>query len=697
MNTTAHPRTPPATLSSPAHALRPGTRLGDFEIHSTLGQGGFSIVYLATDLRLGREVAIKEYIPAELAGREVDRTVRVRSEQHRGGFEAGLTCFINEARLLAQFKHPALVEVLHFWEENGTAYMVMPYYRGRTLRQALRDDPDSGGEQWLKSTLGPVLDVLSLLHERSVFHRDVAPDNILVLEDGRAVLLDLGAAREIVGQQDGGVTVVVKPGYAPLEQYSGEFSLPQGAWTDLYAFGAVLHFAVTGTPPQASISRVMKDGYEPLAKRRFHGYSPGFLAGIDAALALQPAQRPQTVAGLRSLLGMGLPGSAPVDDPGLRAADRAPHAYDEEPITAIVSADELARIVSEMRGEAPADPPTRRPEPAGKPVQADAAPAAPPASSFSDVEDLMAGRLHGTPAADAERQADAAPASAAPAPAPSGSAIQSGKHLVPAALAIGAGAVLVAVAGIWWILSGEPSSGPALPPADAGVAAAIEPAGPTATGGAAASVEAAAPVPTPVEDLPWVRPADMAGYLPGTHDTLPPRAPASGGPWAVADAGTGGIELAGAATVDTEHLPLVDADLASAAAPETAAGDTGTDAPGAPVEPATAPPPPQRAPAAQPARAAAQAATGTVRLSVLPWAEVWVGGERRGTTPPLRELTLPAGTHRIELRNEAFATEVRTVEVGADAALFIEHRFVAAPAATEATTEADLAPADPTP
>jgi non-specific serine/threonine protein kinase len=221
-------------------------------------------------------VAIKEYIPASLARRDAGYSVRIRSEQHEESFGAGLAGFMNEARLLAQFKHPALVEVLQFWEENGTAYMVMPRYHGRTLRQVLRERGARCDEAWLKRTLAPVLDVLELLHERSVFHRDIAPDNILIQRDDRAVLLDLGSAREILGDREQSVTVVVKPGYAPLEQYSGEFSLPQGPWTDVYAFGAVLHFAVTGAPPQASISRVMKDSRPLLAASPRPGFSHGF-------------------------------------------------------------------------------------------------------------------------------------------------------------------------------------------------------------------------------------------------------------------------------------------------------------------------------------------------------------------------------------------------------------------------------------
>lgn len=177
-----------AAVPGSASALPVGSRLREFELTGVIGEGGFSIVYAAMDQRLGREVAIKEYIPASLARRDDGFSVRVRSEQHEESFSAGLAGFMNEARLLAQFKHPALVEVLQFWEQNGTAYMVMPRYHGRTLRQVLRERGPRCDENWLKRTLAPVLDVLELLHERSVFHRDIAPDNILIQRDDRAVL-----------------------------------------------------------------------------------------------------------------------------------------------------------------------------------------------------------------------------------------------------------------------------------------------------------------------------------------------------------------------------------------------------------------------------------------------------------------------------------------------------------------------------
>ena len=232
--------------------LPKGTRLQEFEITGVVGEGGFGIVYEANDTLLQRRVAIKEYMPAQLASRTAGRTVKVRSPEQLETFEAGLRSFINEARMLAQFKHAALVEVFRFWEENGTAYMAMPYYEGRTLKQFLSAHPEMANERWLRSMLAPLLDALEHMHEARIFHRDIAPDNILILKSGLPLLLDLGAARRIIGDMTQAITVILKPGYAPIEQYGEESGSRQGPWTDIYALAAVLYFAITRrTPPAA--------------------------------------------------------------------------------------------------------------------------------------------------------------------------------------------------------------------------------------------------------------------------------------------------------------------------------------------------------------------------------------------------------------------------------------------------------------
>ena len=294
-----------------ADALPAGTRLHEFEILSVIGQGGFGIVYLAHDLTLDRRVAIKEYMPSALATRTQAMTVAVRSSRHTETFAAGLRSFINEARLLAQFDHPSLLKVHRFWEAHGTAYMVMPYYAGITLGQLLLQPGGPPDEARLLALLHPLIDALELLHAARCYHRDIAPDNILMLPDGRPLLLDFGAARRVIGDMTQALTVILKTGYAPVEQYGGLPDMPQGAWTDIYALGSVLQFAITGhTPPQA-VARFLKDRREPLAVTAAGRYSEQFLSAIDRSLAVLPKDRPQSVAELRALIGHG-PRNTPV-------------------------------------------------------------------------------------------------------------------------------------------------------------------------------------------------------------------------------------------------------------------------------------------------------------------------------------------------------------------------------------------------
>ena len=296
---------PTPAASHDSNVLPVGYRLHEYVIESTLARGGFGIVYLARDEQLYRQVAIKEFMPSALASRQTNFSVVVRSEQHRKAFEAGLRSFVNEARLLARFDHPALVKVHRFWEQSGTAYTVMPYYRGQTLTKWLRAQGVPVPEATLLRIVGAVLDVLERLHAENVFHRDIAPDNILMLEGGQPLLLDLGAARQIIGGMTQALTVILKPGYAPVEQYAEAPLMRQGPWTDIYAMAAVMYFAVMGKAPAASVGRVIHDELRPLRSLAEGMYSPGFLSAIDRALAPRPEDRPASVAEFRRSLGIG--------------------------------------------------------------------------------------------------------------------------------------------------------------------------------------------------------------------------------------------------------------------------------------------------------------------------------------------------------------------------------------------------------
>src|SRR4029079_2400712 len=163
--------------------------------------------------------------------------------------------------------------VFRFWEANGTAYMAMPFYEGRTLKQILREHPEQASEAWLKRLLVPLLDALTLLHAHQCYHRDIAPDNIQVLDNEAPVLLDFGAARRTIGDMTQAFTVILKPGYAPIEQYAEEMDLKQGPWTDVYALSALLYGAIVGKPPPTAVARMIKDPLQPLAKRGLSAYS----------------------------------------------------------------------------------------------------------------------------------------------------------------------------------------------------------------------------------------------------------------------------------------------------------------------------------------------------------------------------------------------------------------------------------------
>lgn len=292
-------------IASAGNALGEGTRLGEFEITGLVGEGGFGIVYLAYDHSLHRRIALKEYMPSALAARTGTATVAVRSARHAETFQAGLRSFINEARLLAQFDHPSLVKVYRFWEANGTAYMVMPFYEGLTLKETLQQLGEPPEEDWLKDLLRPLIEALAIIHREQCFHRDIAPDNILILKDRRPVLLDFGAARRVIGDMTHALTVILKPGYAPVEQYAEMPSMKQGAWTDIYALASVVYYAIVGKAPMPSIARLMSDRLEPLSKMAAGRYSAEFLRAIDKALAVRPEDRPQEVSHLRAMLGLG--------------------------------------------------------------------------------------------------------------------------------------------------------------------------------------------------------------------------------------------------------------------------------------------------------------------------------------------------------------------------------------------------------
>ena len=440
--------------------LPAGTRLDEFEIVRPLGVGGFGIVYLALDRSLLRQVALKEFMPGELAARGPGGIVAPRSPDCAEQFERSLESFFNEARLLAPFNHPALVRVHRFWKANGTAYMAMQYCPGMTLMQAragMRAPPD---EAWLRAVVEPILDALERLHRAGVYHRDISPDNIMLLPNGRPILLDFGSARRVVGAGTRSLTAVLKPNFAPVEQYGDATGMAQGPWTDLYALGATLHFLLTGEAPTPAVMRVVDDVRTPLAAAdgsAFPGVGTRFLAAIDWAAAVAPKDRPQSVAALREALGDGQARPAPavtapratrfgrralvelalaafgvlgvgawalVGTTSMRAAARPPQ-LTSLPAPALATAPAAALVPSDAPAPAAAVAPTGATVP--PPAAAEAPPATPwlapvPAPVAPDAAHAQAAKL----AAAAAPKPAAAPAPA-PHPGP-------GKRAAPAAM-----------------------------------------------------------------------------------------------------------------------------------------------------------------------------------------------------------------------------------------------------------------------
>jgi len=289
------------------NALPDGYKLHWYEIHAILGRGGFGITYLALDTNLNHEVAIKEFLPTDLAMRASDSSIHPISDEHLDIFSWGLNRFINEAQTLAQFRHPNIVLVHSVFEANGTAYMVMEYEKGESLEEAYNLNR-LNSEEALLGILHPLMDGLQRIHESGFVHRDIKPKNIYLRDDGRPVLLDFGSARQALGVETRTLTTLVSPGYAPFEQYNAtRDSDKQGPWTDIYALGATIYRGMSGKSPVDALARANaklegnKDILEPAVELGEGKFSQRFLEGIDRSLRFAPEERPQSIAQWREM------------------------------------------------------------------------------------------------------------------------------------------------------------------------------------------------------------------------------------------------------------------------------------------------------------------------------------------------------------------------------------------------------------
>ncbi len=299
-----------------ALALPPGAVLDHYEINRTLGQGAFGVTYQSYSHRFKAPCVIKELLPVDFATR-APRTMHIIPlvAENEAILEKCRADFMREATILHEVNHPNVVKILDFFGGNGTNYMVMPYEDGsdyeRYLKK-LRQAGESPSEQDLMRLLHPVLDGLVCVHAKGFLHRDIKPENILVTAKGEPLLIDFGAARQVIGSRSRPISMILTPKYAPFEQYSS--TKKQGPYTDIYSLAAVMHRAIAGEPPPEAPDRADGDDkYIPLVDRYSRHYSPQFLQAIDWALRPQSHLRPQTIEEWRQALPRATRSAPPVE------------------------------------------------------------------------------------------------------------------------------------------------------------------------------------------------------------------------------------------------------------------------------------------------------------------------------------------------------------------------------------------------
>ncbi|MBV8186071.1 MAG: protein kinase [Alphaproteobacteria bacterium] len=348
-----------------------GTRLRNYQLISVLGQGGFGITYYARDAILGREVAIKEYLPTTLALRE-ETMVVPRSTQLAADFVWGRERFLEEARTLATLEGaPAVVRVYDFLEANGTAYMVMGLVRGETLDERLKREGHLSPAV-VGRVLGRLLDGLEAVHKAGFLHRDIKPANIILDAKNSPTLIDFGASRASMADRTAAMTAIFTPRYAAAEQLTSE---KQGPWTDIYGLSATIYHAISGNPPPSSLERALNDTYVPLSRVRPQGYSSNLLHGIDAGLTVRPRERPQSLAQWREIIAGG--DTALGEETVLLPAKVAPPATATPAVGPVL---ERNRTISPAMRAPAATPAVLPPPPATSTVSAAAASSERPAS-----------------------------------------------------------------------------------------------------------------------------------------------------------------------------------------------------------------------------------------------------------------------------------------------------------------------------
>ena len=285
-------------------ALPPGTVIGGYRVIRKVAAGGFGVVYLALD-KEGNQVAIKEYLPSSLASRAPGELSPQVPPEKLSLYRLGLKSFFEEGRSLAQISHPSVVSVMNFFRENETVYMVMTYLEGAALHDFIITARELKQtkvfrESTIRSLFDEILRGLRIVHQHKMLHLDIKPANIFVTDDNKSVLIDFGAAREVLSKEGNFVRPMYTPGFAAPEMYRRDGVM--GPWTDIYAIGACMYACMQGYPPNEAPQRVDKDR-SAIALARLRGvYSDNLIEVVEWCMALDPLSRPQSVFALQKEL-----------------------------------------------------------------------------------------------------------------------------------------------------------------------------------------------------------------------------------------------------------------------------------------------------------------------------------------------------------------------------------------------------------
>ena len=301
-------------MTSSEHALPEGTKVDEYTIERRLGGGGFSIVYKAWARSNNGKVVIKEYMPTSIAKRDAKLRVIPISPDQEERLSRGRRLFFQEASTLTTLKHPNIVNVLNFFRANGTVYMVMDYESGVNLQAYIRKYKGNLTERFITTVFVPLLQGLKLIHSHGLLHLDIKPGNVHIRKGGNPLLLDFGAAHEMMHTRQFQSNQVVTPGFSPIEQLDPAGYI--GPWTDIYALGATMRACIEGTSPPPSPERREKDTMRPATSAFKKRYSARLLKAIDWAMAVDPLDRPQDVDNLLADL--------PVDEVQLLSDEEMP-------------------------------------------------------------------------------------------------------------------------------------------------------------------------------------------------------------------------------------------------------------------------------------------------------------------------------------------------------------------------------------